>query len=155
MFDEARALAITMKMRKLSQSEMAKSLGVSQSYVANKLRLLKLDENSQRKIIEYGLTERHARALLSLEDEKERTIALERIHAQKLSVEQSEAMINFLKNKEFPKKLGKSDKLKATDLFLDNLKNSLESLSSIGISATCKITHDKRKIRITICIQED
>ena len=68
MFDEARALSGTIKMRGISQSEMAKMLGVSQSYIANKLRLLTLDDGLKAKICESNLTERHARAILRLRD---------------------------------------------------------------------------------------
>ncbi len=155
MFEEARALAITMKMRKLSQNEMAKSLGVSQSYVSNKLRLLGIDGKMQKQITEFSLTERHARALISLKDEKQRAYALDRICAQGLSVAQTEALVGFLKEEEVPQQIGKADKLKATEFFLDNLKNSVNYLSLIGISATHRISYNERKTWVTICISED
>ena len=64
MFDEARAIKSTMQLCHLTQSELARQLGVSQSYVANKLRLLKLPEKVRRQILDCGLCERHARLLL-------------------------------------------------------------------------------------------
>ena len=66
MFDEARAIRSTMELCHLTQSELARQLGVSQSYVANKLRLLKFSEKMAEKIRAAGLSERHARALLRL-----------------------------------------------------------------------------------------
>ena len=155
MFEEARALAVTMKMRKLKQCEMAKSLGVSQSYVANKLRLLDINDKMQKQIIEAKLTERHARALISLKSEEERSVALNRICSQGLSVSQTEALVSFRKEKELPKQIAGADRIKATDFFIKSLKHSLESLSSIGIIATHKIAYDKSKTRITICISEE
>ena len=94
MFEEARALAVTMNMRKFNQKEMAKSLGVSPSYVANKLRLLKLSDDVQTRIIESGLTERHARAMLCLKNEKDRLSALDIMREEKLSVASTEALVD-------------------------------------------------------------
>ena len=45
---------------------------MSQSYIANKLRILKLSEEEQDIITEYGLTERHARSFIRIADETER-----------------------------------------------------------------------------------
>jgi ParB family chromosome partitioning protein len=83
-----------MNMRKFNQKEMAKSLGVSPSYVANKLRLLKLSEDMQERITKSGLTERHARALLCLKNEKDRRSALDIICKEKLSVASTEALVD-------------------------------------------------------------
>ena len=94
MFEEARALAVTMNMRKFNQKEMAKSLGVSPSYVANKLRLLQLSDDVQKRIIQGGLTERHARALLCLKSEKDRLSALDIMREEKLSVASTEALVD-------------------------------------------------------------
>ena len=66
MFDEAKAIRSTMELCHLTQGELARQLGVSQSYVANKLRLLKFSEKMTEKIRSSGISERHARALLRL-----------------------------------------------------------------------------------------
>ena len=66
MFDEARAIRSTMELCHLTQGELARQLGVSQSYVANKLRLLKFSQKMTEKIRSSGISERHARALLRL-----------------------------------------------------------------------------------------
>ena len=56
MFEEATALSTMMKMTDMTQSEMARKLGVSQSYVANKLRLLKLGCEEREKILSASLS---------------------------------------------------------------------------------------------------
>ena len=66
MFDEAKAIRSTMELCHLTQGELARQLGVSQSYVANKLRLLKFSQKMTEKIRSSGISERHARALLRL-----------------------------------------------------------------------------------------
>ena len=72
MFEEAASIQSLISLTGMTQEACAKKLSVSQSYVANKLRLLRLSDGEQEKIEENGLTERHARALLRLEDKEER-----------------------------------------------------------------------------------
>ncbi len=153
MFDEARSLAGMIKMRRLSQSEVAKMLGVSQSYVANKIRLLGLDEELQKRIAESNLSERHARLLLSL-DESARSEALDKICEGRLNVKESEALVSFMNTHNLPNKIDNSSRLRAIEIFLKGTKGSVSSLSSIGISATQKVSYHGRKMIVTICIDE-
>ena len=152
MFDEARSLQIMMKMRGLSQGEVAKMLGTSQSYVANKLRLLGLDEELQMKIVATGLTERHARALLRL-DEKLRPEALDKICERRLTVRESEALVDFMNTHNLANEIGNADRLRAIDIFLDGMKNSLASLCAIGVTSSQKTSYFGNKMVITICIE--
>ena len=154
MFEEAKSLAGTMKMRKISQNEMAKMLGTSQSYVANKLRLLQLDEELQIKIISSNLTERHARALLRL-DPHERPTALKKICEQKLSVAESEALIDMLRTSEAPRLIGMADKLSCVDKFADAINKSSATLTSLGVKNYIKTSYQGSKRFITICIDEN
>ena len=154
MFDEARSIKTMMKMRNLSQSQVAKMLGVSQSYVANKLRLLQLDDQMQVRITAGRLSERHARALLKL-DKNLRTEALDRICERRLNVRESEALIDMMRTKDLAKTIGKSDRLSAIDVFLTGVKDSLSSLSSLGVGATQKLSYHGSKIMLTISLDED
>lgn len=154
MFDEARALSVTMKMCRSSQSEMAKKLGVSQSYVANKLRLLGLSDDMQRRICESGITERHARALLRLTDESARAMALDKIVKERLTVKDSEALIDFLHDGEAPRLIHREQDCLRVDKFKSTLKSSLDTLRSLGIEATQNVSFYGRKTYITICIEE-
>ena len=94
MFEEARALRGMLDMRSLTQAEIAKKLGVSQSYVANKLRLLGFTEKQQDIIIKSRLSERHARLLLKLRSNDLFETAVEKIAKMELSVAASEALID-------------------------------------------------------------
>lgn len=153
-FDEAGAISGMIQMKKASQSEIAKMLGVSQSYVANKLRLLGLDEELRKKIIDEGLSERHARALLKL-DKNLRPQALDRICERRLNVRESEALIDMMRTKDLANTIGKSDRLSAIDVFLTGVKDSLSSLSSLGVGATQKLSYHGSKIMLTISLDED
>ena len=155
MFEEARSLAVMMKMRSMSQSEAAKMLGVSQSYVANKLRLLKLSDDIQKIITEQGLTERHARAILRLKDKKSQSEALDKICERRLSVEATEALIDLLVMSEAPSTLGKGKGLGAIDIFLDSIKRSLDTLKEYGAGTSSKISYENERIHISIFIDEN
>lgn len=99
-FDEARALYGTIKMCELTQGQIAERLGVSQSYIANKLRLLKFSTAMQEKIAESGICERNARTLLRVKDEKMQTHLLSQIVSKGLTVAQTEALVDTALEKE-------------------------------------------------------
>lgn len=77
----------------LSQDELAKRLGKNQSTIANKMRILKLPMPVKRMLLQYGLTERHARALLRLHDEEAQIKVIQVIVAQNLNVKATEDLV--------------------------------------------------------------
>ena len=154
MFEEAASIKGMMSMMKLTQSEMAKKLGVSQSYVANKLRLMKHIERHKARILELNLSERHARALLRLEDEKTREIALEKIGERGFNVAESEALIDLLYEQEAPKRIGKADRLSAVNSFRESIKSSIERLASLGVCAQSRSYYYMDKLYISIAIED-
>ena len=77
LFEEAEGLRRLVEEWGVTQEEAAERLGRSQSAVANKLRLLRFTPEERAQILDAGLTERHARALLRLEDPARRTAALQ------------------------------------------------------------------------------
>lgn len=154
MFDEASALYGTIKMCKTTQGELASKLGVSQSYIANKLRLLKLSMQMRELIIESGLSERHARALLRLDEEKERRLALARICAERLNVAESEAMIDELILERTPKRIKdgrREEKIARLRALIDS---SVISLRSSGISAHSEFSQHGGRLLITLDIED-
>ena len=84
--EEAEGMRELIRLFGLSQEEVARSLGKSQSAVAHKLRILKLPASVLEKLREEGLTERHARALLRLESEEQQREALDFIIDQRMNV---------------------------------------------------------------------
>lgn len=155
MFEEAKSLDGMLKMRKLSQTEAAKMLGVSQSYVANKLRLLGLDEELQGKIVAAGLTERHARAMLRLKSKEDQQKALDIICERRFSVAETDALVDFMKTSELSMTIGRADRIRGIDFFLTETKKSLSALSSIGVNTSHKISYRGNKIIATFCIESD
>lgn len=72
----------------LTQEQLAKRMGISQPAVANKLRLLNLDDEVQQALLGEKISERHARALLQLTDKEQQRQWLNRIINERLTVRQ-------------------------------------------------------------------
>ncbi len=154
MFDEARSILCMSKMRKMTQSEIAKSLGLTQSAVSNKLRLLKLNENLQQKISEAGLSERHARALLKLDNNADREALLDRMCNEKLSVRHSEALADIMHSKRAPERINRADKARATDEFIQGTEDSVKNLCALGVDIKKSTTYQGKKLYLTIVINQ-
>ena len=134
-FEEAEALAILISDYRMSQEELCKKLGKAQSTLSNKLRLLKLNEEMRYKISRAGLSERHARALLSLTDEVQRARALSIIIDRHLTVSESESLIEqMLRKKEAPKRQILKG-FKDIRIFINTLNNAVDAIRRAGIDA--------------------
>ena len=96
MFEQAKAFSVLSTHYCLTQEEIAAKMSLSQSAVANKMRLLKLTQDEQKIILSSDLTERHARALLRITSQSLRQKALEHIICNKLNVTESEKYISEL-----------------------------------------------------------
>lgn len=94
--EEARGYSRLMTRFSLSQEQVAKAVGKSQSAVCNTLRLLRHSEAVLTKLLEHNLTQRHARALLKLPDEPQKLTAIAHIARNSLSVSQTEQYIDKL-----------------------------------------------------------
>jgi ParB family chromosome partitioning protein len=92
-WDDAMLLRKYLRLTGLSQAACAKALGRSQSSVANRLRLLRLPEPVRERMRAAGLSERHARALLRLEGEKDLEEALAHVIRTGLNVAETEAYV--------------------------------------------------------------
>lgn len=91
--EEGEGYASIMEDYGLTQEELAAKLNKSQSYVANKLRLLKLSDEAKRLIVEHKLSERHARAILKLPDANSQTEAIRFVVQEDLTVKRTEDMV--------------------------------------------------------------
>ncbi len=82
----------------LTQEELALKLGKTQSTIANKLRLLKLDDEVQEALLESKISERHARSLLKLTDKNKQKQMLARIIDERLTVRKTDEEISKMMN---------------------------------------------------------
>jgi ParB family chromosome partitioning protein len=122
-------------------------LGLSQSAVANKLRLLRHSLPVQQRLRETNLTERHARALLKLPSEQDKLRAIEAIAAQDMNVARTEQYILSLLTPN-------SQKPTKTDIvgFLKHISATLTKFQSSGISAVSERKETDKEIVLTITI---
>ncbi|MHD0398764.1 nucleoid occlusion protein [Staphylococcus simulans] len=129
--EEAEAYQKLLELGDTTQSELAQSVGKSQSFIANKLRLLKLAPKVLAKLSEGKITERHARALLSLSHEEQEEM-VQIIIEQHLNVKQTEARV---KAKVGPEKVKAVPLQFAKDLTKarETLQNSFETIEQSGI----------------------
>lgn len=91
-FEEAEAYAALLE-QGMSREMLARQLGKSPSGIANKLRLMKLDKPLRELLTEEGLSERHARALLSLPDAAARLRIARQAALRQLTVRQTEELV--------------------------------------------------------------
>lgn len=150
MFDQARAMNGAMELCKITQKELGERMGFSQSYIANKLRLLSFSDEMIELIRQSGISERHARALLRLENDEQRRETIEKIRRMKLTVRESEALIDSEHPMKLPRLTGGEDRLRAITAFKSSLKDSLEVLRSFGIDAKMVVSYHRDKEYITI-----
>ena len=98
--EEARTYHKILEIDEMTQEALAKTMGKSQSAVANKIRLLTLPEDIQEALLKEEISERHARALLNVSDTEIQKKLLEKIVSTKMSVRALEEEIRTLYPKE-------------------------------------------------------
>ena len=152
--EEAEALSRLISTYHLSQEEAARRVGKSQSAVANKLRLLKLEPALLSRLRDAGLTERHARALLRLEEPEARQRALDHIIRHGLTVAKTEEYIDGLTHPLAEKPLGKRPTILIRDvrLFLNTVTRGLSLMQQAGVDAQCGREETEESILLTIRI---
>lgn len=95
-FEQASAIESLIDTYNLTQEQVAEKLSVSQSFVANKLRLLRFSSEEREIILQNNLSERHARAVLRIFDRESRINILNQIINKGLNVAKTEELVNTL-----------------------------------------------------------
>ena len=152
--EEAAAIAKLIAMYGLSQEEAARRLGRSQSAVANKLRLLRLSTDCVELLRQYHLTERHARAVLRLEDEQMRLHALHTIGEREMNVAAAESYIDSLLSQvqQASSQRRSIYIIKDVRLFLNSIKRGMDTMREAGVDAHCDRQETEEEIVMTIRI---
>ena len=131
-FDEAEGIYQLVHFWGITQEEAARRLGMAQSTLANKLRLLKLPPFMKEAILQYGLTERHARALLRLPDADTQKKVLEKILQKSWNVAQTEQYISALLQTK--KKNVRIFVPKDVRLFLNTMSGAVSTMKNAGVN---------------------
>ena len=154
--EEADALSHLVEEHNYTQEELAKKLGKSQSAIANKLRLLKLSGEVKKIIAENGLTERHARALLKLNDKKTQIKILKIVCSSHLNVTQTEQLIE--------KELASADKKKPElriknvmqiRMLVNSINKALDTVKKSGLNVESIKSEDENFVEYLIRIPRE
>lgn len=151
-FEQAAAIHKLIGIYGLTQEQIAARLSVSQSYIANKLRLLRLDNEERDKILNGMLTERHARALLRLEDRTMRVKALEHIVSRSYNVAKAEEYIEGLleRKPQIKRRIISRD----IRLFINTLDKAVRMVKDSGFDVAYKKDEEEKEIRFTVTISK-
>jgi len=141
----------------LTQNDLVEYVGKSQSTIANKLRLLKLDPNCMQLIMEHELSERHARALLKINNGKQQEKVLKYIVKNKLNVKETEKYIEkqiqpMNKDAKNQQQIVQKSFIKDLRLFTNTIRQAVDSIKNSGVDANYTVREDENKYTITIDI---
>ncbi len=153
--EEAFAFEKLLAIHMLTQERLAIQLGVSQSTIANKLRLLKLPESIQQFVLNKQISERHARALIPLKDESAQQTVVSEIIEKSLNVAQTEARVKkLLSGEELGEPAKPLKKIINRDMRIafNTLRQSITMISDHGIAVESKEEEFDDYYQVTIKI---
>jgi len=138
--EEAMGYESLIKEHSFTQQQLAEKLGKNQSTIANKLRILRLPSEVKIKLVENGLTERHARALLKLPSEELMKDVLDKIIKNELTVKKTEKLIkDIIESLEACEEDDdKKQSVKASmgiKIYLNTIKQAYDAILNTGIKA--------------------
>lgn len=139
-FDEASAIEKLITYYGLTQEDAAAKLGKAQSTIANKLRLLRLTPEERELIVNFSLTERHARALLKLASPADRMEILDTVVKEGLNVERTENLIeDYIGSQREKASYKKRSKVfRNVKMFVNTINKAVEAMQSAGIQADAR-----------------
>lgn len=160
--EEAEAYQRILDQFQITQDELARKVGRSQSAVANKLRLLKLPEETRMAISREIITERHARCLLRLQDPEDHRRVIEEIQSKELTVRETEELVAAIAegrgnggegagSSEGERGRRMLGVIKDLRIFLNSFRQAVRALRSSGIEA--EITEEDRGEYIEISVR--
>lgn len=158
MFEQAYGFKKLIENYDMTQDEVARKVSLSQSAVANKIRLLRLSDKEQELILENELSERHARALLRVESEALRIEIIHYIISLSLNVVDTEEYIdNILKKTESSKtekSSSRSDTARERDTYrvVESIRKKVDSLKKQGKDASVEVLNSEKYTEMHIKI---
>ncbi|MBR6902625.1 MAG: ParB/RepB/Spo0J family partition protein [Clostridia bacterium] len=155
-FEQAQAIDKVLGVYGISKTEMSQKLGITETALKNKLKLLKIEPLERERILSAGLTESHARALLRL-NEKDISLVLDTVIEKQLSVRQTERFISAILSPkeisaEVEHKTFRKSAIGNEKIFSNSLSKLLSTLKNSGIEASSikKETEDYIEYEIRI-----
>ena len=136
----------------LSQQEVAEKIGIAQSTLSNKLRLLRLTIEQRERILGGNLTERHARAVIRL-PESRRDEIINRCLAEQLSVTDTESLVNSILAPITPQKRAeRKGGIGDLKIFTNSISKMIGTMRRSGVEAESRKSETENYIEYTIRI---
>lgn len=151
-FEQAAAIASLIDIYGLTQEQAARQLSSSQAYIANKLRILKLTPKERTLIIKNKLTERHARALLRIDNPETRLEAINHIASKELNVSATERYIDSLLTAQNVSRSTIKPYLKDLRFFYNSVDKATSILKECGFNVVTEKNELPQETLITIRI---
>ncbi|MEH6940886.1 nucleoid occlusion protein [Bacillus sp. JJ722] len=151
--EEAVAYSKLLELHQLTQEALAQRLGIGQSTVANKLRLLKLPDEVHQALLNKTITERHARSLIPLKDVTKQLALLQEIIDNQLNVKQTEDRVAKLLSTSTEKKKPKRKAFsKDMRIAVNTIRQSLTMVKDNGINLNAEEEEHEEYYQFTIKI---
>lgn len=154
-FEQAKAIEKLIELFGYTQDQTARRLSVSQSYIANKLRILKLSEKEREIITKYNLTERHARSFIRISNEAERKKIIETVIKRSMNVSSTDKYIDKIlieKERESSKHKKNIFIVKDVRLFLNTIDKVVDTITQSGINVKSEKTDKGEYIEICLTV---
>lgn len=151
--EEANAYKTLIDTYNMSQTELANKVGKKQSTIANKLRLLKLSDDVQYALKSKQITERHARAMIGLEDDKQQQI-LQEVLKKSLNVKQTETLINKPVKIKSKNKKGTTKVSRNFKIAMNTITQATELIQKSGIEVISETEEAEDEYIITLRVKK-
>lgn len=154
-FEQAEAIQALIDTHNLTQEEIATRLSNSQSFVANKLRLLRFSSAERELILKNNLTERHARALLRIADPILRDKILGAIINEGLNVAGTDELVESYLAKRDGKASASKGNSKGISAFYSTINRAIDTIKGQGISIKCRRVENDDYTELTIIVPKN
>lgn len=157
-FDEAEAFRNLLVEHGITQEELARRIGKNQSTVANKLRILKMAPKVRAAIFRGRLTERHARTLLRIPDEKLQLQLIQTIREGSLSVKATEELVERTLDKLYkdheapPARKRLSGIVRDGRLLINSIRKLVNQVNDGGLPARLHIRDTEERFEVMVQI---
>ena len=152
-FEEARAVRELLRATGQTQDAVARRLGRSPSFVANRLRILRLPDEVQAEIRAGALSERHARALLALNSAPEAQLTAAREAARRsLNVRETEALVKKLMSPKPAPGARRKTVIRDQRIFVNAFKDTVKRLSESGVNVLYRVEENDDALNVIVTL---
>lgn len=157
-FEEANAYSVLINTFGMTQEELARKVGKSQSAIANKIRLLKISGSVRSLISPDIISERHARALLKLNSAEMQREVIKQVYEKELTVKETEELVDRIKVNNIPQEISNESNhsvsmiIRDARIFLNTIKETVTRAKQTGIEIYMVENDNDKEYEVTIRI---